>query len=290
MSGIMHVVLALIFVILAPAMGCLLAGIDRKVSARMQGRRGPPIIQPWRDFRKLMAKERSAPNRFQDFYVASHLVWTAVAGALLFAGMDLLLAVFTLTLAETFLVLAAYCTGSPFSQVGAQRELYVAMSYEPMILMIAAGFYLASGGSLMVEDIARSGPHIVSMLGLFAGLVVVLAMMLRKPPFDLGMSHHAHQDIVQGMATEFSGRTYAMMEVSHWYGTVMMLGIAALFFLNGTWTGLLAGTIAALLVFLLETWVGNGFARMGWRTAIKAGWIAALVLGLGNLAVLMVIS
>ncbi|MDO5861486.1 MAG: NADH-quinone oxidoreductase subunit H [Thermoplasmata archaeon] len=286
---------AIIFVALAPFAGCLLSGVDRKISARMQGRRGPPLSQPWHDVRKLLAKDNNAPNRFQDFYVACYLIWIIVTGAMFFAGMDLLLVVFTLILAEVFLVLAAYCSGSPFAQVGAQREIYVAMAYEPMVLLMAIGFYLFmgadDGGSFRVIDIAESSDMaIIPMLGIFIGFVIILTMKLRKSPFDLSMSHHAHQDIVRGVATEFSGRTYAMMEVSHWYENIMLLGMVALFFQNGEWTGFILGMVVAILVYLLEIWLDNGFARMKWQTALKTGWVAALILGLGNIAVLLVIA
>lgn len=290
MNYAISMVSAIAFVLLAPFAGCLLAGMDRKISARMQNRRGPPLRQPWYDVRKLMAKERSAPNRFQDFYVLCHLIWVVVTGAMFFAGMDLLLIFFTLTLAETFLVLAAYSTGSPFAQVGAQREIYMAMAYEPMILFVAIGFYLVDD-SFFVGDIARSGGMaVIPMIGLFMGFVFVLTMKLRKSPFDLSMSHHAHQDIVRGIPTEFSGRTYAMLEITHWYESIMLLGLVALFFQDGGWDGLIIGTIVAIAVFLLEVWIDNGFARMRWQTALGSGWLVSLVLGLGNIAVLMVIA
>ena len=290
MNYAISMVSAIAFVLLAPFAGCLLAGMDRRISARMQNRRGPPLRQPWYDVRKLMAKERSAPNRFQDFYVLCHLVWVVVTGAMFFAGMDLLLIFFTLTLAETFLVLAAYSTGSPFAQVGAQREIYMAMAYEPMILFVAIGFYLVDD-SFFVGDIARnSGTAVIPMIGLFMGFVFVLTMKLRKSPFDLSMSHHAHQDIVRGIPTEFSGRTYAMLEITHWYESIMLLGLVALFFQDGGWDGLIIGTIVAVAVFLLEVWIDNGFARMRWQTALRSGWLVSLVLGLGNIAVLMVIA
>ncbi len=295
MTDILPFALAAVFLMLAPFAGCILAGVDRKISARMQGRRGPPLLQPWYDLRKFLAKEHSAPNRFQDFYVGCNLVWIAVTGALFFGGADLLLVLFTLTMAETFLVLAAYSTGSPFAQVGAQREIYVAMAYEPMVLMVAIGFYLftggTDGGTFLVGDIARHGEmSILPMIGLFAGFLFILTMKLRKSPFDLSMSHHAHQDIVRGVSTEFSGRTYAMMEVSHWYESIMLLGMVALFFQDGAWTGFAIGLVIAVLAYLLEIWIDNGFARMKWQTALKSGWAVALVLGLGNIAYLLVIA
>ncbi len=295
MTDILPFALAAAFIVLAPFAGCILAGVDRKISARMQGRRGPPVLQPWYDLRKFLAKEHSAPNRFQDFYVGCSLVWMAVTGALFYGGADLLLVLFTLTLAETFLVLAAFSTGSPFAQVGAQREIYVAMAYEPMMLMVAIGSYLftggADGGSFLVRDIARYGEMpFLPMIGLFAGFLFVMTMKLRKSPFDLSMSHHAHQDIVRGISTEFSGRTYAMMEVSHWYESIMLLGMVALFFQDGSWTGLAIGTAVAVLAYVLEIWIDNSFARMKWQIALKSGWLVALALGLGNIAYLLVIA
>ena len=205
-----------------------------------------------------------------------------------FAGMDLLLVIFTLTLAETFLILGAYSSGSPYSQIGAQREMYVAMAYEPVILLMAVCYYLEYG-SFSVSDIASSdGMAVVPLIGVFLAFLFVLTMKLRKSPFDLSLSHHAHQDIVRGMATEFSGRTYAMLEISHWYESVMLLGMVALFFANGTVAGIVIGIIAALLAWILEIWIDNGFARMKWQTALKSGWVVALVLGMGNVAVLLI--
>ena len=60
------------FAILAPIIGCLLAGIDRVISARMQGRVGPPLLQPYYDVRKLFAKEKVTVNSVQDVYAVSY--------------------------------------------------------------------------------------------------------------------------------------------------------------------------------------------------------------------------
>lgn len=289
MSDLEAVLLALAYLVLAPVAGCVLAGVDRKLSARMQGRRGPPVRQPYYDVRKFMEKEQITSNGVQDFYVACYLLFVIVTGCMFFAGMDLLLVLFTLTLGETFLVLAAYSSGSPFSQVGAQRELYVAMAYEPILLLVAIAFYLQTG-SFTVEGIASSGGMaILPMLGSFAAVLYALTMKLRKSPFDLSMSHHAHQDLVRGMTTEFSGRTLAMLEVSHWYESIMLLALVSLFFMDGTWTGFAAGVLVAVLAYILEVYIDNGFARMKWQTALKSGWIVALVLGLGNVIVLMML-
>lgn len=289
MSDLEWIVIAIIYLILAPAAGCLLQGVDRKVSARMQGRRGPPIRQPYYDVRKFLEKEQITSNGVQDYYVACYLLFIIVTGVLFFAGMDFLLVVFTLTLGETFLILAAYSSGSPFSQIGAQREIYAAMAFEPIFLIAAIGFYLQTG-TFDVSAIATNGEMSVFMLiGIFVAFVFGLTIKLRKSPFDLSMSHHAHQDLVRGLTTEFSGRTLAMLEVSHWYESIMLLGMVALFFADGSWLGFVIGLVVAIVVYFLEMLIDNGFARMKWQTALKSGWVVALVLGIVNIAVLLYI-
>ncbi|MBQ8644163.1 MAG: NADH-quinone oxidoreductase subunit H [Candidatus Methanomethylophilaceae archaeon] len=282
MNDIGWLILAIVYAIFAPVAGCILAGVDRKLSARMQRRQGPPIMQPYYDVRKFMEKEQITSNSVQDFYVACYLLFIIVTGVLFFAGQDFLLVIFTLTLGETFLVLAAYSSGSPFSQIGAQRELYMAMAFEPIFLFVAICMYLETG-SFSISDMVGSGelPSLM-MIGVFLAFIYGITMKLRKSPFDLSMSHHAHQDLVRGLTTEFSGKTLAMIEISHWYENIMLLGIIALFFADGTITGFIIGLIAALVIYFVEILIDNGFARMTWQTALKSGWLVGLVLGLGN--------
>ena len=282
MNDIGWLTLAIVYAIFAPVAGCILAGVDRKLSARMQRRQGPPIMQPYYDVRKFMEKEQITSNSVQDFYVACYLLFIIVTGVLFFAGQDFLLVIFTLTLGETFLVLAAYSSGSPFSQIGAQRELYMAMAFEPIFLFVAICMYLETG-SFSISDMVGSGelPSLM-MIGVFLAFIYGITMKLRKSPFDLSMSHHAHQDLVRGLTTEFSGKTLAMIEISHWYENIMLLGIIALFFADGTITGFIIGLIAALVIYFVEILIDNGFARMTWQTALKSGWLIGLVLGLGN--------
>ena len=282
MNDIEWLILAIVYAIIAPVAGCILAGVDRKLSARMQRRQGPPIMQPYYDVRKFMEKEQITSNSVQDFYVACYLLFIIVTGVLFFAGQDFLLVIFTLTLGETFLVLAAYSSGSPFSQIGAQRELYMAMAFEPIFLFVAICMYLETG-SFSISDMVGSGelPSLM-MIGVFLAFIYGITMKLRKSPFDLSMSHHAHQDLVRGLTTEFSGKTLAMIEISHWYENIMLLGIIALFFADGTVTGFVMGLIAALATYFVEVLIDNGFARMTWQTALKSGWLVGLVLGLGN--------
>lgn len=289
MSTISMIILVIGYLILAPILGCLLAGIDRKISARMQGRVGPSILQPYYDVRKFMEKDQITPNRVQDFYVMCFLLFIIITGCIFFSGGDLLLVIFALTLANVFLIVAAFSSSSPYSQIGAERELYQMMAYEPMVLLTAVGFYLATGSFQVNAIVTGSEMPFIYMIGIFIGFLFILTIKFRKSPFDLSMSHHAHQDLVRGLTTEFSGRSLAAVEVSHWYENIMLLGFVFLFFCNGTIAGYIAGIIVCILAYFLEIVIDNCFARMKWQVALKSSWVVAVVLGVINVGALMIL-
>ena len=280
------------YLILAPIIGGLLAGLDRVISARLQGRQGPPVLQPFYDVFKLCEKEAITVNNVQDFYVACFLFFVVITGCFFFAGGDLLLIIFTLTLASVFLIVAAFSSNSAYPQLGAERELLQMLAYEPMVLITAVGFYLFCS-SFNISDIMK-GTEIgggttmpfLYMIGIFAGFLFILTIKFRKSPFDLSMSHHAHQELVAGLKTEFSGKTLAMLEVAHWYENIFLLGFIFLFFANGTVWGAILGVVVCLATYFLEVVIDNSFARMKWQVALKASWLVALVLGMVNLIVL----
>lgn len=275
-------VYALVFILLAPVVGGLLAGIDRKVTAHMQGRVGPSILQPFYDVGKLFEKDSAAVNETQRYYVISYFVFAIFTGALFFAGGDLLLVVFALTLAEVFLVLGAYSANSPYSHIGAERELLQVMAYEPILILSAVGMFLVTR-SFAVSDILASPILLVIVLpGLFLAFLYALTIKLRKSPFDISTSHHAHQEIVKGVTTEFSGPNLGFIEVTHWYELVFLLGFVFLFF-AANW---ILGIIAIILVYLLELFIDNTNARVKWQLAVKSTWAITLIAAIVNLAIL----
>jgi formate hydrogenlyase subunit 4 len=270
----------------APLLGGLLAGLDRKLSARMQARQGPPLAQPFFDVLKLWRKENLVVRRSQNFYILFFLLLVIFTGALFFAGADLLLVIFALTLAGIFFVLGAYKASSPYSFLGAERELIQMMAYEPMVLLTAVGMYLVTR-TFQVQDIARyPGPLILALPGVFLGFLYILQIKFRKSPFDLSSSHHAHQELVRGITTEFSGPTLALIELAHWYETVFLLGWVGLFFAS---TPILAALAVALTCGLLIL-VDNLFARWKWQAVLQGAWLVALLLGFGNIVVLSAVS
>jgi ech hydrogenase subunit B len=276
----------LIYLVAAPVAGCLLSGWDRRITARMQARQGPPILQPLYDVQKLWQKENIVVRKTQNIYIWFFLLLVIFTGALFFAGADLLLVIFALTLAAIFFVLGAYKASSPYSFIGAERELIQIMAYEPMVLLTAIGMYLATR-SFSVADIAAHPTLLVMALpGVFLGFLYTLEIKFRKSPFDLSCSHHAHQELVRGITTEFSGRTLALIEIAHWFEIVFLLGWVYLFFASLP----VLGVAVALLVFVFMILVDNVFARLKWQTAIRSAWLVTLVLGFGNIVVLSLIN
>jgi formate hydrogenlyase subunit 4 len=273
----------IIYLVAAPLVGGLLAGWDRRVSARMQSRRGPPILQPFYDVLKLWQKQNLAVFPAQNYYVLFYLLLVMFTGALFFAGADLLLVIFALATASFFLVMGAYKASSPYSFIGAERELIQMMAYEPMVLLTAIGMYMVTK-TFAVHGIAaqKDGLLVWALPGVFLGFVFVLQIKFRKSPFDLSSSHHAHQELVRGITTEFSGRTLALIEVAHWYESVFLLGWVYLFFASSP----ILGVVMALLVYVFVVLVDNVFARLKWQTALSSAWAVTAVLGFGNILVL----
>ncbi|MCQ2362805.1 MAG: NADH-quinone oxidoreductase subunit H [Acidaminococcaceae bacterium] len=283
----MKLVYAVLFLVLAPVAGGLLAGLDRIISARMQRRVGPGILQPFYDVLKLWDKEGVEGNPAQGFYIFSFLLFVVLSGVFFFAGGDLLLVIFTLTIASVLFVTAAYSSNSPYSQVSAQRELLQTMAYEPMMLLVAIGFY-ACCGSFAVGDILNSASlNIVRMPGLFLGMCFIFLIKFRKSPFDVAMSHEIHQELIQGLATEFSGRTLALIEVAHWYEDVFLFGFVYLFFGGAGLFTLVGGLLACALVYFLMILVDNCCSRVKWQHLLRCSWAVTLVLGFTNVVYLM---
>lgn len=274
-------------IVLSPLLGGLLSGIDRKISARFQGRTGPPLLQPFYDVLKLIQKENIEVNRFHRFYIYISLVFTIFTTTIVLMGGDILLAMFALTVAGIFFVLGGYAANSAYSFLGAERELLQMMAYEPMVLITGAGFYYASG-SFFTSEIAKVAiPSIVYLPGVFVGMVFILTFKLRKSPFDLSLSHHGgHQEIVSGISTEYSGRELAVIEVAHWYETIFALSLVYLFFATKAPISILWAIIACGIVYILEIVIDNSFARVKWQMALKTSWIVTSVLATANLVVL----
>ena len=281
------VVFVLAYLILAPFLGALLDGVDRIISARMQRRKGPSLLQPFYDLGKLFSKEMIAVNNVQFLLNLSYLVILMIAGCMLFAGADLLMVLFILSTADMFLIMTASSDSSPYANMGASREMLQMMAYEPLTLLIAVGFYLTTG-SFQVSDIIRADTSAVLwMPGLLVGFMFTAAIKFRKSPFDLSTSHHAQQEMVKGLTTEMSGTTLAIMNIAEYYEMVLLFGIFSLFFINSTWWSWIVAILICGVIFFMETLWDNISARVKWKTLLYSCWVVTLVAGGVNILILM---
>jgi formate hydrogenlyase subunit 4 len=277
---------ALAYLALGPFIGGLIAGLDRKLTSRLQGRIGPPLLQPFYDVAKLFGKRLAPVNRLQTPLIISSFIFAVTTGVLFFYGSDILLIIFVLTLAGIFLVLAAYSTGSPYSVIGAERELLLMMAYEPMVILALVGLYNVAGSFNFYEILGSPMPAILYLPGIYVGLVFILVMKLRKSPFDLSASHHAHQELVMGLTADIGGPALALVELTHWYESVYLYALVFLFFSANVWMAIAGVAFTFFLIILID----NVTARVKWEWALSSAWVVTLVAGAGNLIPFYIIT
>ncbi len=272
-------ILIIIGLVAGPIIGGLIAGLDRRITARFQSRQGPPIMQAFYDVAKLFGKEKMVVNQWQILCAWVYMIAAAVSVGLFFAQGDLLLIFFVQAVGSVFLVMGAMAGKSPYSHIGAQRELMQILAYEPVLILVCVGFYLVTG-SFSIEAVwALDEPLLAKMPLLYLALGYALTIKLRKSPFDFSTSHHGHQELVKGVLTEYSGPYLALVEIAHWYETVLVLGLCALFWTTNLWW------MAALLIltYMLEILVDNTMARMTWRWMLKRVWLLGMGMSVVNL-------
>jgi ech hydrogenase subunit B len=264
-----------IWVLSLPAAGFLF-GLDRRLTARLQGRIGPPLLQPVWDAGKLLSKPAARPAPRQALWVAAYLAFAGLALACLLAGVDLVLVVLLLGMATASLAVAAFVGPSPFSQLGAQRQLFLGLMVEPVLLLLALGVQRVTGG---FTPAGASAPLVWRLPLFLPGLFIALAAAWRKSPFDLASSAHAHQELAAGVTTEMGGRLLGLVELGHWWELALLLALVA-------WMGYPSPVWAAALpaaFFVAAILMDNLLPRLTWRHLWPVGWIVGLGGGLLNL-------
>jgi ech hydrogenase subunit B len=265
--------------IVGPLLGGLVSGLDRILTARMQSRIGPPVLQPFYDVVKLLAKEPVVVNVWQAFCAYCYIAAASISVVLFFLQSDLLLIFFVQAVGAIFLVVGALSSTSPYSHIGAHRELLQILSYEPLLVLVVIGIYLETGSFKLADIQAWPQPLLFKLPFLFVVLGYALTIKLRKSPFDLSTCHHAHQELVKGLLTDYSGPFLALTEVGHWFEVVLLLGLCTVFWAT-SWIGMLA---LLAVTYFLEVLVDNVTSRMNWRWMLSYVWGVGLTLSLVNL-------
>lgn len=265
--------------LLTPIAGIILTGVDRKLTARMQGRIGPSWIQPYYDLVKLFSKKPMALHRPQLIYATLHLVFMMAAVLLLAQGRDLLMILFVQAFSVICLVLGGMSVRSPYSWIGSQRKIMQMLAVEPVFLLMIVALYLRDGTFLGSDLFAKGDPLLPSMPLLFLAFLCAVAIEFEKSPFDLASSHHAHQEIVKGVTLEYSGPFLGLIEIAHFYEIAFFFGLMMAF-----WhTSIIIALLLALggLVFMVV--LDNSFARLTPNWMLKFMWTFPLSMALANL-------
>ena len=146
--------------ILAPTIGTLLSGFDRKFTARLQGRIGPSFWQPVYDIFKLFGKQQILVHRTQIAYALLHLFFLMLTVVLLVLGEDLLMILFCQAFSALCLVIASMSVRSPYSWIGSQRKILQMLAYEPTLVLLILAVYLQNNSFLGAKVLENSTPLI----------------------------------------------------------------------------------------------------------------------------------
>ena len=240
----------------------LLLGWVRKVKARLLRRRGPSLLQPYRDLLRLIRKEavladnaswlfRVAPYLiFAATWVAAALVPTFASGLLFSWAADMIVIVALLGSARFFLALAGLDVGTSFGGIGSSREMMIAALAEPAMLMVVFTLALMVGTTQLSAVVTTMlsteiGLELSLGLALLALIMVALAENARIP-VDNPATHLELTMVHEAMVLEYSGRHLAMIEAAAQLKLVLYLSLLACVFLPWGMASTSAGPLAYL--------------------------------------------
>jgi formate hydrogenlyase subunit 4 len=241
----------------------LLTGFVRKVKARALGRKGPPLIQPYRDLLRLIRKEaviaenaswlfRATPYLvFAGTWVAASLVPTFASGLMFSWSADLIAIIALLASARFFLALAGMDVGTAFGGIGSSREVMIASLAEPAMIMIVFTLALVAGStqlSTIAATFAESDVGLRVSLGLaLIALILVAIAENGRIPVDNPATHLELTMVHEAMVLEYSGRHLAVLELAASLKLLLYISVIACVFVP--W-GIEAATPAAILLGL----------------------------------------
>jgi formate hydrogenlyase subunit 4 len=218
----------------------LLTGLVRVVKARLQRRRGPPLLQPYRDLARLARKEavvadsaswlfRMAPYLvFAATWVAAALIPTFATGLLFSWSADLIAIVALLGSARFFLALAGLDVGTSFGGLGASREAMFASLAEPAMIVIVFSLALIAGSTQLstVAAAMTAGVGLRVTLGMaLIALVIVAVAENGRIPVDNPATHLELTMVHEAMILEYSGRHLAVIELASMLKLVLYVSL-----------------------------------------------------------------
>jgi len=285
------------------ALGLLAKGIDRKVTARLQWRVGPPLYQPMIDCLKLLGKETVMPAvaRGTGFLmmplfglasgcVAATLLWAMnLRPGVGFVG-DAIVVLYLLAIPALATILGAAASGSPHAVVGASREMKLLISYELPLTIALVTAVVHTGGSFqigrIVEAQQQSGAVAASVSGFLAFLVAIVCMeaKLGLVPFDQA---EAETELMAGVYTEYSGPPLAVIFLTRFLMLAALPVLLITLFWGGvqvTGWGALASAGKFLVLLMVITLIRNTNPRLRIDQCVRFFWYMVTPAALAALA------
>jgi formate hydrogenlyase subunit 4 len=224
----------------------LLTGYVRSVKAHLMRRRGPPILQPYRDLFRLVRKEtvvavsaswvfRVTPYLvFATTWVAASLVPTFATGLIFSYAADMIAIVALLGSARFMLAVAGLDVGTSFGGIGSSREMMIASLAEPAMLMAVFTLSLIAG-STQLSSIAASlqGPEVGLRISLALALIALVMVAIAENariPIDNPATHLELTMVHEAMILEYSGRHLALIEAASYLKLLLYLSVIACVF------------------------------------------------------------
>lgn len=271
--------------------GLLASWIDRKVTARVQWRVGPPWWQNFADFIKLLGKETIVPQGssratfllapifgLAAVTIVSTLLWlTIINPASTFIG-DLIVVLYLLTIPAIAVIIGGFASRNPLASLGASREMKLILSYELPFILVCLVPVIQAGGTIRLGEILNyqinNGMVLGSLSGGLAFIVAILCMQakLTLVPFDIP---EAEQEIMAGPYIEYSGPTLAVFKLTR----QMMLFVVPMFlvvlFLGGIiFSGwhILWGILKYVILLVIIVLIRNTNPRVRIDQAVRFFW------------------
>jgi NADH-quinone oxidoreductase subunit H len=282
---------------LTAIIGLLASWVDRKVTARLQYRVGPPLLQPVIDIVKLFGKETLVPEGasivtflgapivgLASVMVVSTLLWVnTLSPRLTFMG-DLIVVLYFLVIPSISLMMGGFASRNPLASLGASREMKMVLSYELPFLLVVFVPVIKSGFAIRLGELinfqVQHGNAAASLSGVLAFLVAVLCVQakLGLGPFDAA---EAETEIAGGLLIEYSGVPLAIFRLMKTMLLCALPVFLIVLFLGGLridGINLLWSILKYLGIVLLMTVIRNTNPRVRIDQAVRFFWGPVMVL------------
>jgi len=292
--------------VLTAVLGLLASWVDRKVTARVQYRVGPPLLQPLVDIVKLLGKETVIPAgahkptflaaplfSFAGVVAVSTLLWiTIVQPSQAFTG-DVFVAIYLFTMPSLGIILGGFASGNPVASLGASREMKLILAYElPFVVALFVPIIL-SRHAIRLPDIAacqtEARAFVLHPSGFLAFLAALLCTQAKMAliPFDVA---EAETEITGGPFIEYSGPGLAVYRLSKNMLFFALPLFLVMMFLGGiplSGLGIVYGVLKLILVIALLTVIRNTNPRIRIDQAIHFFWFPVTVAAIAAVVLAM---